>query len=89
MKAYYSVSEMRLVGKAWEIKAFLKQIRQPNTTLEQYLHPSTRASRRPANSIRLQSAVNPRHLTVVKILGPQRPAFEKIPDLVSPLGPSS
>lgn len=58
MKAYYQPNQFRLVGKAWEVRHYLKQFAQSATSLQDFLQARTNA---PAVS----AAHRPR-LTIVK-----------------------
>jgi hypothetical protein len=52
MKAYhdYNRGQLKLVGKAWEIRQYIKQmqIREPNVTLLQFLQVRSDAIHRPS-----------------------------------------
>lgn len=46
MKTYVSVNQLRMVGKAWEIKAALRSWSSKDLTLQQYLQKRANAGRR-------------------------------------------
>ncbi|QAV14358.1 Z-ring formation inhibitor MciZ [Brevibacillus agri] len=46
MKTYVSEKQLRMVGKAWEIKAALRSWSNKELTLQEYLTKRTNAARR-------------------------------------------
>jgi hypothetical protein len=56
MKAYMEPNQMRLVGKAWEIKYYLKKVASPSVSLQDFLqshcaHSRSSDTRRPKLTI--------------------------------------
>ncbi|MGB8954262.1 MAG: Z-ring formation inhibitor MciZ [Tumebacillaceae bacterium] len=49
MKTYVTENSLRMVGKAWQIRAMLRQFSESNATLQQFLSAnSASSSTRPA-----------------------------------------
>lgn len=48
MKTYVTENSLRMVGKAWQIRAMLRQFSESNATLQQFLSVNSASSTRPA-----------------------------------------